>query len=149
MKRTSASRRRSEIVLPPRRIRLMGNHQIHRSKVKDRTTRAASGLSSPRSAMLLQRAKFQDSMAANKVAWSILKAMAKWATRRTIRILPTPKVVKSINRVSRVCAGRTRFADSHRRSPKPQLLMTLYLHAVSFAPLAMTQHRYPRWEWRI
>ena len=107
-------------------VRLMGNRPIKHSKLKERITHLAFDHLFHLSATLQQMAKFPVSTLASRAAWSINRAMAKWAIlqRTPTHIRPTLKATHNmLNNVSSL----------HRSFPRRTL---------TFKAAAQTNHSY-------
>jgi len=84
-------------------VRLTGNRPIKHSKAKERTTHLAFDHLFHLLVTLQQMAKFRVSTLASRVAWSINRAMVKWAIlQQTLtHIRPTLKATHNmLNNVS-------------------------------------------------
>jgi hypothetical protein len=95
------SSRKSESVV--RMVRLMGNRPIKHNKVKQRIIHLVFDHLFHLSATLLQMAKFPVSTPASRAAWSINRAMVKWAIlqQTPTHIRPTLKAThNTLNNVS-------------------------------------------------
>jgi hypothetical protein len=79
-------------------VRLMGKRPIKHSKVKERITHLVFDHLFHLSATLQQMAKFQVSTLASRAAWSINRAMVKWAIlqQTPTHIRPTLKATHNM-----------------------------------------------------
>ena len=96
-----------------RMVRLMGNRPIKHNKVKERITHLAFDHLFHPSATLLQMAKFPVSTLVSRAAWSINRAMVKWAILQQTPTHIRPTLKATHNMLNNVSSSHHSFPDAH------------------------------------
>jgi hypothetical protein len=96
-----------------RMVRLMANRPIKHNKVKERITHLAFDHLFHPSATLLQMAKFPVSTLVSRAAWSINRAMVKWAILQQTPTHIRPTLKATHNMLNNVSSSHHSFPDAH------------------------------------